>query len=162
MRGVREDIADGSGFNDSSGIHYGDAVTDAADYGEVMRDEEHGKREPLPQVGEQVENLRLHGDIERRGGFVGNEQRGAVNDGHGDHDALTLASGKLMRVVSPAALGCGYGDFAQSFDGTLAGFGAGDVRIVGKDRFGDLFSNPHDRIEGGHRLLKDHRHPHAA
>ncbi len=51
------------------------------------------------QVREQFENLRLHGDIERRGGLVGDEQGGAVDDGHGDHDALALASGELMRVV---------------------------------------------------------------
>ena len=96
MRGAGEDVGDGAAFDDSSGIHDGDAVADAADHGEVVRDEEHGQREALAQFGEQRENLRLHGDIERGGGLVGDEQGGAVDDGHGDHDALALASGELM------------------------------------------------------------------
>ena len=55
VRGALEELAHGSAFDDSSGIHHGDAVADAADYGEVVRDEEHGEREAAAQVGEQFE-----------------------------------------------------------------------------------------------------------
>jgi hypothetical protein len=36
MRGAGEEIAHGSGFDDSSGIHYGNTVADPADNCEVV------------------------------------------------------------------------------------------------------------------------------
>ena len=42
VRGVGEEFARGTAFDNSSGIHDADAVGDAADHGEVVRDEEHG------------------------------------------------------------------------------------------------------------------------
>jgi hypothetical protein len=162
VRGALEEVGGRAGFDDSSGIHDGDAVADAAHHGEVVGDEEHGQREALAQLGEQGENLRLHGNIEGGGGLVGDEQRGTVDDGHGDHDALALASGELMRVVSPAALGRGDGDLAEGFDGALAGLGAGDGGVVSTDGLGDLVADAHDGVESGHGLLEDHGHAQAA
>lgn len=44
------------------------------------------------QGAKQIENLRLHRDIERRGWFVGDEQVGLADQGHPDHDALAHAA----------------------------------------------------------------------
>ena len=57
----------------------------------------------------QVEDLRLHGDVEGGGGLVGEQQRGAAGQRHGDHDALAHAAGQLVRVLVEAlarARGC--------------------------------------------------------
>ncbi len=68
-----------------------------------------------------------------------------------------------MRVVSPAALGRGDGDLAESLDGALASFGAGDgLAVVGQHGLGDLVADAHDGIEGGHGLLEDHGDARAA
>jgi hypothetical protein len=56
---------------------------------------------------EQSDDLRLHGDVECGGGLVCDEQARAVDERHGDHDALALAAGELMRVVVEAALWVG-------------------------------------------------------
>jgi D-alanyl-D-alanine dipeptidase len=94
--GVRRSFkerAHGSGFDDSSGIHHRHPVADAAHHSKVVRDKEHGKSKALSQLCQQFENLRLYRNIERRRGLVGDEQRRAVDDCHGDHDPLALASG---------------------------------------------------------------------
>ena len=59
------------------------------------------------QIAEQREHPRLHGDVEGGGRLVGNEQARAVDERHGDEDALTLAAGEPMRIVlvSEAASG---------------------------------------------------------
>ena len=49
-------------------------------------------------VAQQVEDLGLHGDVERRGGLVGDEQHRIAGERHRDHDALPLAAGELVRV----------------------------------------------------------------
>ncbi len=45
-----------------------------------------------------VENLRLHGDVERRRRLVGDEEIGTIGERHGDHHALALAARELMRI----------------------------------------------------------------
>ena len=55
----------------------------------------------MPQLAlqrlQQLEDLRLDGDVERGGGLVGDQQVGLVGERHGDHDALALAAGELVR-----------------------------------------------------------------
>ena len=43
-------------------------------------------------------------------------------------------------------------------DGTLAGRSPRHAVLMDADGLGDLPSNPAQRIEGGHRVLEDHRH----
>ncbi len=54
--------------------------------------------QPGAQVPQQLEDLGLHGDVERRGRLVGDQQLRLVRHRHGDHDPLQLAAGQLVRV----------------------------------------------------------------
>ena len=123
MRWGAEDRGFGGEFDQASGIQDGDSVGYVRDDGEIVRDEEHGEREFVAEVVEQVEDLLLDGNVERGGGFVGDEQLRAVDDGHGDHDALAHASGELVRVAAGALVGAGDGDIAEALDGAAPGFG---------------------------------------
>ncbi len=107
---VEEDLVARAGFEQRAVAEDGDAVGDAGDDGEVMRDEEHGEAKALAEIGEQVEDLRLHGDVERGGGLVGDQQLRPVDDGHRNDDALPLATGKLVRVVAVALRSAREGD----------------------------------------------------
>lgn len=51
-------------LDDFPRIHHRDAVADVADDAEIVRDEEIGEAELLLQIGEQIDDLRLHGDVE--------------------------------------------------------------------------------------------------
>ena len=64
----------------------------------------------LAQVPDEVENLRLHGHIQRCGGFVCNQKIGLAGQGHGDHDALAHAARKLMGVLVNASQSIGNTD----------------------------------------------------
>ena len=55
-----------------------------------MADEEHAHPVALAQPRDQLQHLALHGDIERRGRLVGDQQLRLVRDRHGDHHALLL------------------------------------------------------------------------
>src|SRR5437879_7149425 len=137
MRWRLEDRLSGSKFYHAAGVHYGDAVRDLGDYGEIVRDEEHGQAELGAKFSEQVEDLGLDGDIERGGGLVGDEQLRAIHDGHRDHDALAHAAGELVRIVAGAADGLGDGDVGHGLDGEASGF-VFRARAVSQNGFGDL------------------------
>ena len=64
-----------------------------------MRDEHVGQVELVLQVLEQVDDLRLDRDVQRRHRLVGHDQLGPQRERAGDADALALAAGELVRVA---------------------------------------------------------------
>ena len=64
-----------------------------------MGDEQVGQAELLLQVFEQVDDLGLDRDVERRDRLVGDDEIGVGRERAGDADALPLAAGELVRVA---------------------------------------------------------------
>ncbi len=66
-----------------------------------------GGAELLLQLQHQVEDLRLDGDVERRGRLVGDQHARIAGQRDGDHHALAHAAGELMRILvePPARVG---------------------------------------------------------
>src|SRR5439155_4361570 len=78
-------------------IHDHHAVGDVADDVQVVRDEDVGECKLALQVLEQVEDLRLHRDVERGDGLVAHDQLRVDGERAGDADALALAARELVR-----------------------------------------------------------------
>jgi hypothetical protein len=74
-------------------------VADVPDHRQVVGDEQHRQREPPAQLGQQVEDLGLGGEVQRGGDLVGDEQRRVRGQGPRDRDALPLPAGELVRVA---------------------------------------------------------------
>src|SRR5690242_7189212 len=62
-----------SELDDLALVHHGDRVADLRGHAQIMRDEQHREVEPIADVGEQPQHLRLHGHVERRYRLVGYE-----------------------------------------------------------------------------------------
>ena len=141
----REDALDRSLLDDLALLHHAEPVGELAHDPEVVGDEQHRHAEPGLQFLQQAQDLRLHGDVERGGRFVGNQQIGLVGERHGDHHALALAAGKLVRIAAGAASrarGCRPGSAdrrcarappARSAPGAGAGFRRSASRWCGAD-----------------------------
>ena len=84
---------------EATAVHDDDLVGHVGDDAEVVGDDDDRGAELALEVLEQVEDLRLHGDVEGRGRLVGDEQARVVHQGHRDHHALAHAAGELVRVV---------------------------------------------------------------
>ena len=69
--------------------------------GEVVGDEDVGDAELALQALQQVDDLRLHRDVERRDRLVADDQRGLDRERAGDRDALALAARELVRHGGP-------------------------------------------------------------
>ena len=106
-RGVLDDLA---------GVHHRDPVAHAGDDAEVVGDQQHGDAEALLQVGEEVEDLRLDRDVERRRRLVGDEQLGFARQRHGDEHPLAHAAGHLERVLLDALRRVGDADHVEQLD----------------------------------------------
>ena len=59
------------------------------------------------QVTDQLQDLRLGGDVERGRRLVRDQHGGLERQCHRDHHALALAAGQLVRIGPDDALGSG-------------------------------------------------------
>jgi hypothetical protein len=86
-------------FGQTAQIEYSDPVRHVADDGEVVADEKIGQPELGLQILHQVEDLRLHRDVESRGRLVADDEVRLRCERPRDGDALALAAGELMRKL---------------------------------------------------------------
>ena len=105
---------------------------------------------------EQLQDLRLDGDVERGGRLVGDQEVGLVGERHRDHHALALAARELMRIGVEPALRLGNADLLQQLDDARARRARRCRPLVQEQRLGDLLLDRVQRIERGHRLLEHH------
>ncbi len=65
------------------------------------------------QLAQQVEDLRLHGHVQRRGRFIRDQQGGVAGQRHGDHGALPHPARQLVRIAVDGLSGFGDADLFQ-------------------------------------------------
>ena len=151
-----EDVGRRAALDDLAVIHDAHPVGHLAHDAEIVGDEQHRHVELGLELGEQLEDLRLDGDVERSGRLVGDEQVGLVGERHGDHHPLTLAAGELMRIAVEPALGIVDADLIEQIEDARAR-GAVGKSTVDFQHLADLPLDRVQRIERRHRLLEDHR-----
>ena len=88
MQRVVEDILDRTRLHDAAAIHDDDAVDRFGDDAEIMRDHHEAHARLGLDVLDELQDLRLDGDVERGGGFVGDQHRRLAGQRHRDHHAL--------------------------------------------------------------------------
>ena len=91
----------GGDLAEAAQVHDGHPVAHVLDHRQVVGDEEDGQVVLLLQVLEQVEDLGLHGHVERRDDLVAHQELGLEHQRTGDADALALASGELAGPAAP-------------------------------------------------------------
>ncbi len=153
--GVSEDLPRLSLLDDAPVLHHAHPLGHALDDAEVVRDQQHRHAHALLQLAQQLEDLRLDGDVERRGGLVGDEEVRLVGERHGDHHALALAARELMGVGAEALLGLLDADHVQQLQRALARRRRRHA-LVQDQRLTDLLRNRVQWVERRHRLLEDH------
>ena len=111
---------------------------------------------PLLERAEEVEDLRLHGDVECGRGLVGDEQARFAREREREQGALAHAARQLVRVVAEAPLGVGDADELEQLLRALAGCALAH-RAVQADRVDELRADGERGVQAGHRVLEDHR-----
>lgn len=78
-------------------IKHDNPVADEFDNIEIVADEQHRHAEAVTQVLQQVEDLRLYGNVKRRNRFIGDNELGFNGERARDTDALPLAAREFVR-----------------------------------------------------------------
>ena len=122
---------------------------------EIVGDEDDGHVEIAAQIVEQLQDLRLYRHVKSRRRLVGDQEFRIAGNADGDHHTLAHAAGKLVRIIIHPAAGVWNIDQFQKLDGAFARLMPVDL-LVDAQHLDDLFADRQDRVQRGHRLLKDH------
>ena len=79
-------------------IHHHHVVGHLGDHAHVVGDQDHREAALLLQPADQLQDLRLGGHIQRRGGFVGDQDARFRGEREGDHHPLAQSAGQLERI----------------------------------------------------------------
>ena len=142
-------------LHDHAGVHDDHTVTMPGDHGQVVADEQDGHLRFRPEAVDEGEDGRLHGDVERRGRLIGDDESRRTADRHRDHCTLPLAARELERIGSRRAFGLGQAHALEQIDRAPARVALVQTAME-HQRFGDLRAHAVQRIERRHRLLEDH------
>src|SRR5664280_488191 len=151
-----EDLFGRRVLDNLASIRDGDGLCHFSDDGEVVGNDENGHTQFLLQSAHQVQNLRLDGDIERRRGFIRDQELRIRGQCHGYHDPLTHTAAHLMGVLAIATLRFWDADQVKHLDRSLLRLSVIDLLMQGKG-FTDLIANRVDGVERCHGFLEDHR-----
>src|SRR5947208_12689898 len=149
-----EQAVDTGLFHHLAGIHDDDALRGLGDDAHRMGDQHDRHAEAFLHVLQQIENLRLDGDVERGGRLVGDDELWLAGQRHGDHDALAHAARELVRIIMHAAFRIGDLHQLQHLDGAGQGVLFRQA-LMAAQAFGDLLADRQHWVERGHRLLED-------
>src|SRR5205823_7950364 len=95
MLRLREQLLARRDLDELPEVHHGDPVAEVLDGREIVRDEQARELQVLLQVAQQVEDRRLHGNIQRGYRLVRDEQARRDREGAREADALTLPAREL-------------------------------------------------------------------
>ena len=95
---VRKELVGFGQFDDAPQVHDGDAVADVLDHGQVVRDEYIGKVPLVPELQQQLQDLRLDRNVQGRNRLVADDQFRIHRQRARDPDALALSAGKFVGV----------------------------------------------------------------
>jgi len=91
-------------FHQLSMPHDRDPVAKVMDYRQVMADEQDGDAEFLPQIHQQIEHMRLDGNVKRRDRLIAHQNLRLQRQGACDGCALSLTAGQICRLAAKQRL----------------------------------------------------------
>ncbi|MOA02098.1 hypothetical protein D3C78_1215340 [compost metagenome] len=149
-----ENVVDRARLHDLALIDHGDLVGDIGHYAEIVGDEQHAHVQPALEIAQELQDLRLYRHIKRRRRLVGDQERGATDQRHGDHGTLAHAARQFEGIHVHDLLGFGKPNEIERFIHFFRTFGRRQD-AVDSERLIDLVADRMQRREGRHRLLKN-------
>ena len=142
-------------LHEPPGIHHGHPIAGLGDDAQIVGHDHDRHAQPVAQLEQQLQDLVLDRDVERRRRLVGQQQPRPARQRDRDHHALAHAARELVRIVVEAARGGRHAHLLQQLDRPLAPRPPAEVGVRAQVLV-DLAMHGEDGIEGRHRLLEDH------
>ena len=124
LRGERITALGRPDLHDLAQVHHRDPVGEHPGQRQVVGDEQVRQAALAAQVEHQAQELGPDRDVEHRDRLVGDDQLGLHDQGPGDHHALALAAGELVRVAGGEVRGGAQAGGLERVEDALAALGS--------------------------------------
>src|SRR5881275_336718 len=122
VMGVGEERLDRRLFDDLTAIHNEHPRDRLGDDAEIVRDEQDGGPEAPLQLLEELQDLRLDGDVERGRRLVGDDEGRVHHQRHRDYNTLPHAARQLVRIFPGPLGGPGNTNYLKHLHRAIPGF----------------------------------------
>ena len=156
VAGVVEYLVRSALLADGACIHYYYLVAELSYNAEVVGYHDYRHAQLLLERGHKLEYLSLNGNVECRGGFVGDEDIRFAGERHCYHNSLTHTAGEFKRILLHALLGLVDVNEAKHLDRPVIGFLLVAVGVQG-DGLHELVAYGVGGVQRSHRVLEDYR-----
>jgi hypothetical protein len=92
MQGTPKQLNRARFLNDLAGIHDSNPVCNVGHDSQIVRDQKNRHPKFPFQTSQEVDDLRLNGDVQSGRWFICNQEPGLAGQRHGDHDPLLHAA----------------------------------------------------------------------
>src|SRR5690606_29081913 len=142
-------------FDNPACIHNRNTITHFGHHTKIVADQYECCAGFRNQFIKKIENLRLKGYVERSCGFIGNKQIGFASDSDRDHDALSLTTGKLVRIKAKVKTRCAETNAIKQKEGIFYRIGPIFTKVQAATD-GNRCANILDRSMGSYLIIIDH------
>ena len=143
-------------LHDLARVHHRRPVAHRRSKVQVVRDEENGESQLPAKVVQDGHHLGLGGHVERRRGFVCQDESRLSEKRRGDHDTLQKPAGQVVRILLKAALSVLDAHLGERVDRARPRLGLRDP-MVGAQRLSHEVADAPHGVHVRARVLKDHR-----
>ena len=119
-------------------MHHQNIVGKAAHHTQIVTDQQNRQPQLFLQPLDQVEDGFLNGDIQCRGGLIGDQDLWIVGQRHGNHHPLALPATELMRIALQHFCAVGEFHLTQQLLAAFSGLCLAHA-LVEEQPFGNLF-----------------------
>ncbi len=103
--GLQEHVLGRADLDDPAQVHDRDAVGDRPGEPQVVRHDDDRQPQLVAELHQQLQDLAAHRGVQVGDRLVGHDHVGVQHHGAGDHHALALPAGQLVRVEQEEPLG---------------------------------------------------------
>jgi hypothetical protein len=159
MSRMIEHLLSGATLDDPAEIHDGDLICQVLDNAQIVGDEKIRQPQVSLQLGKEIEDLGLYGDVKCTGGLVADEEVRLDGEASRNADALPLAAREFVRIaVYHRRIETYLGE--NGFD-TLFAFLTARTNAVRRHALHHELADHHARVQRRERILKDDLQPSA-
>ncbi|CUJ82633.1 Uncharacterised protein [Achromobacter sp. 2789STDY5608615] len=141
-------------LHDPAQVHHCHPVRHVAHHRQIVADEHIRQPELLLQIAHQVQDLRLHRHVQRRGRLVAHQELGLRRQRPRDRNALALAARELVRIARRVVRRQAHQ--RQQILNPAPRLGRRGAQAQRDDGLGHDRAHPPARIQAGVRVLEDH------
>ena len=154
MTGIVVDFFGSTDLHDLTGIHDGHTVCGTGHHAQIVGNQNSRRSQLHLNLLQKIQDLRLNGHIQRRGGFIRQQDFGIGCQRNGHDASLAHTAGEIIGIQLVSFMGVLDTHQLHEADDPVVDFLLGQLGFVNQNCLCNLLSDGDGGVQGSHGILK--------